>query len=148
MGFDKDFIQTGKVCVENDLECPICLELLENPVDLKGCQHTFCNDCICPMWGICPLSCPLCRHDIKDTSDIVPTHRFLRNTLSKIQLKCSHGCGKIFSHENYREHIRSCDDNPENFIECACKSKFPKYEFLAHKDSCMAYLQKKLVSLI
>ena len=149
MGFDKDFIQTEKVCVKNNLVCPICLELLEDPKDLKGCQHTFCHRCI-SLWigkfGF-DAECPVCRHGIKSISDVVETHRFIRNALSEIEFKCSFGCGKVVSHEKYRKHIQFCQDNPSNFIECICKLKLQRYKLDAHQDSCVAHLKQKLVSL-
>lgn len=48
----------------NQFKCPICLELLTDPVSIN-CGHSFCNSCIQLKWnedantGV--YSCPLCR---------------------------------------------------------------------------------------
>ena len=51
--------------LEEQLTCPVCLELYKNPKALP-CQHNFCQDCV----GPCPrelrdgkyfLKCPTCR---------------------------------------------------------------------------------------
>lgn len=34
-------------------ECPICLQTCENPVQLKGCKHTGCKDCMKKWYNKC-----------------------------------------------------------------------------------------------
>eukprot|EP00927_Polykrikos_kofoidii_P025457 TRINITY_DN22854_c0_g2_i1.p1 TRINITY_DN22854_c0_g2~~TRINITY_DN22854_c0_g2_i1.p1 ORF type:complete len:337 (+),score=48.41 TRINITY_DN22854_c0_g2_i1:177-1187(+) len=54
--------------VEEDLECPVCLRLLFEPVSLQ-CGHSFCRPCLQTVnletqrdWA--PLRCPMCRTDV------------------------------------------------------------------------------------
>ncbi|XP_048059809.1 tripartite motif-containing protein 29-like [Megalobrama amblycephala] len=45
---------------EDNLNCPICLNLLKNPVT-TSCGHSFCMDCINSFWDRGVYSCPECR---------------------------------------------------------------------------------------
>ncbi|CAO3650162.1 unnamed protein product [Cunninghamella echinulata] len=49
----------------HDYSCPICLNLLTNPVSLSVCQHKYCKECMDEMImkeeNYHHLSCPICR---------------------------------------------------------------------------------------
>jgi SNF2 family DNA or RNA helicase len=47
-------------------DCNICLSLLEKPVLEPHCQNLFCGSCLFT-WLKKQSSCPLCRHEIKET---------------------------------------------------------------------------------
>jgi len=47
-----------------DGECPICLEVVEEPLQTL-CRHVFCGDCIRPLIKQRGNSCPLCREPTK-----------------------------------------------------------------------------------
>lgn len=52
---------TGSVVSEEQLLCPICLDLFNLPVSTP-CGHNFCNDCIQGYWQSAKLSqCPICK---------------------------------------------------------------------------------------
>ncbi|XP_044072398.1 nuclear factor 7, ovary-like [Siniperca chuatsi] len=51
----------GSVLSEEQLLCPICLDLLNQPVSTP-CGHNFCRDCIQGYWQCANLSqCPMCK---------------------------------------------------------------------------------------
>ena len=43
MGFDVSWFQ-GEV--DEELLCPICSEVLEDPLQAPSCEHAFCSECI------------------------------------------------------------------------------------------------------
>lgn len=50
--------------LEHDLNCPICLELMHNPMTTIDCLHSFCGDCLSRviyMNSNINKSCPTCR---------------------------------------------------------------------------------------
>nr|XP_046261135.1 nuclear factor 7, brain-like [Scatophagus argus] len=52
---------TGSVLSEEQLLCPICLHLFNQPVS-TSCGHNFCRDCIQEYWQSANLSqCPVCK---------------------------------------------------------------------------------------
>ncbi|XP_020777031.2 E3 ubiquitin-protein ligase TRIM8-like [Boleophthalmus pectinirostris] len=57
-------IASWKNCFEEELLCPICLNVFEEPVQLP-CKHNFCKNCICEAWAKdgTAVRCPECNHD-------------------------------------------------------------------------------------
>uniref|UniRef100_A0A8D2BDK8 RING-type domain-containing protein n=1 Tax=Sciurus vulgaris TaxID=55149 RepID=A0A8D2BDK8_SCIVU len=56
-----------KRLLEVEIICPVCLELIFNPIFLS-CSHIFCFDCIrdwLTIRGDLVLTCPLCRRENK-----------------------------------------------------------------------------------
>ncbi|KAL8163246.1 UNVERIFIED_CONTAM: hypothetical protein K2H54_015570 [Gekko kuhli] len=57
--------KSGLLFLEDDIVCPICLEVFRDPVT-TACGHNFCMDCLQDYWdrqaliGECPY-CPQCR---------------------------------------------------------------------------------------
>ncbi|XP_029926244.1 probable E3 ubiquitin-protein ligase TRIM8 isoform X2 [Myripristis murdjan] len=49
---------------EEELLCPICLTVFDEPVQLP-CKHNFCKDCISEAWArdTAAVRCPECNHD-------------------------------------------------------------------------------------
>ncbi|XP_066302779.1 breast cancer type 1 susceptibility protein homolog [Branchiostoma lanceolatum] len=54
--------------MQKNLECPICLDLLKNPVSTR-CDHQFCRFCILKaLTGKQSVSCPLCKAEVTKRS--------------------------------------------------------------------------------
>ncbi|KAM3863364.1 E3 ubiquitin-protein ligase TRIM8a [Diretmus argenteus] len=53
-----------KNCFEEELLCPICLNVFDEPVQLP-CKHNFCRGCISEAWAkdAAAVRCPECNHD-------------------------------------------------------------------------------------
>lgn len=52
----------GSVLTEEQLRCPICLDLFNQPVSTP-CGHNYCGDCIRGYWQSTDLClCPMCKH--------------------------------------------------------------------------------------
>lgn len=82
--------------VEEDIKCPICLEVLAYPVTLD-CGHNFCRGCVneyCEKWeGLGELECPACRVKIKDRN-FRPNWQ-LANIVEDVQRAKKHVCVKL-----------------------------------------------------
>ncbi|XP_029377048.1 E3 ubiquitin-protein ligase TRIM8a [Echeneis naucrates] len=53
-----------KNCLEEELLCPICLNVFDEPIQLP-CKHNFCKGCISEAWAkdSAAVRCPECNHD-------------------------------------------------------------------------------------
>ncbi|XP_036307090.1 breast cancer type 1 susceptibility protein isoform X2 [Pipistrellus kuhlii] len=62
-------VQNVLHAMQKILECPICLELLQEPVSTK-CDHIFCKFCMLKLLNQKkgPSQCPLCKNDITKRS--------------------------------------------------------------------------------
>ncbi|XP_016360586.1 tripartite motif-containing protein 47 [Sinocyclocheilus anshuiensis] len=54
---------TTPVVISRHLHCPICKNLLTDPVSTT-CGHTFCKDCLDKHISITELQCPLCQEPV------------------------------------------------------------------------------------
>ncbi|XP_034431374.1 tripartite motif-containing protein 16-like isoform X4 [Hippoglossus hippoglossus] len=60
---EEDMARAHISVTESQFRCPICLELLKDPVSIP-CGHTYCMDCVNSYWDqaeSAQLSCPQCR---------------------------------------------------------------------------------------
>ncbi|CAL4154711.1 unnamed protein product, partial [Meganyctiphanes norvegica] len=71
----------GFVMELDDLKCPICLEVLTDPVMLPLCGHSLCRSCLISLTPQPPL-CPICRtqhHGL--TAHQLPTNYIVANLI-------------------------------------------------------------------
>jgi len=99
--------------VDPDLVCTICLDVMRDPLQLVGCEHTFCGSCIRD-WVESNKSCPIDRRRFSADQDLQPAPRILKGILSRLQIKCDFeqkGCEAIVSLESLKQHIEECAFN-------------------------------------
>ncbi|XP_028836389.1 tripartite motif containing 35-28 [Denticeps clupeoides] len=67
--------------IEDDLTCPVCKSLFQNPV-LLSCGHSFCSACLESSWAV-KKQCPICRKNC-DGEQPIP-NRSLKSTCESYQ---------------------------------------------------------------
>ena len=108
-----------------ELTCPICLSIFNDPVLELPNQHIFCNKCLEKhLITSQKQQCPMCNGEI--TSKIKPI--FINNILSSIQMKCAikykdKTCDFKGNVNEYYVHIKKCElflqlkrDNLEDIV--------------------------------
>jgi hypothetical protein len=90
-----------------DLCCPICLNILKNPITCssKKHSHNFCKNCI-DEYLKNHNNCPVCKNIFE-----YKTNKNIENILSKLLFKCvfsKEGCNKIINYLSYFKHINEC----------------------------------------
>ncbi|XP_042180510.1 E3 ubiquitin-protein ligase NRDP1 isoform X3 [Oncorhynchus tshawytscha] len=116
MGYDVTRFQ-GEV--DEDLLCPICSGVLEEPVQAPHCEHAFCNACI-TQWFSQQQICPVDR-SVVTLAHLHPVPRIMRNMLSKLQITCDNagfGCTAVLRLDQLQSHLRDCQHNPKRPFQC------------------------------
>nr|XP_046197997.1 E3 ubiquitin-protein ligase NRDP1-like isoform X1 [Oncorhynchus gorbuscha]XP_046198000.1 E3 ubiquitin-protein ligase NRDP1-like isoform X1 [Oncorhynchus gorbuscha]XP_046198005.1 E3 ubiquitin-protein ligase NRDP1-like isoform X1 [Oncorhynchus gorbuscha]XP_046198006.1 E3 ubiquitin-protein ligase NRDP1-like isoform X1 [Oncorhynchus gorbuscha] len=139
MGYDVTRFQ-GEV--DEDLLCPICSGVLEEPVQAPHCEHAFCNACI-TQWFSQQQICPVDR-SVVTLAHLRPVPRIMRNMLSKLQITCDNagfGCTAVLRLDQLQSHLRDCQHNPKRPFQCeqGCGLEMPKDEVSSH--NCIKHLR-------
>ncbi|KAK4302261.1 hypothetical protein Pmani_025637 [Petrolisthes manimaculis] len=144
MGFDLTRFQ-GEV--DEELLCPICSEVLEDPLQAPSCEHAFCSGCI-NEWLSRQQTCPVDRQPIT-SSQLKSVPRILRSLLSKLYISCDnkpHGCGSVVKLDALGCHLEECEFNPKRPVPCeqGCGLVVPKDELKDH--NCLRELRSLIQS--
>lgn len=140
MGYDANRFEGD---VDEELLCPICSFILEDPVQAPDCEHAFCKLCI-NQWLKLQRICPVDRTSIHPI-DLKPVPRILKNLLSKLKITCDHaanGCKSYVRLENLNNHSQECEFNPKKPVICdfGCAILIAKDELKSH--NCIKELRK------
>ncbi|CAH1790532.1 unnamed protein product [Owenia fusiformis] len=132
MGYDLVRFQ-GEV--DEELLCPICSGVLEEPQQAPSCEHAFCTACITE-WLQRQPTCPVDRSAFT-ANDLKPVPRILRNLLSRLQINCDNatfGCTAIVKLDALSAHLAECEHNPKKPVDCdsGCGLVIPKDEVKDH----------------
>lgn len=139
MGYDVTRFQGD---VDEDLICPICSGVLEEPVQAPHCEHAFCNACI-TQWFSQQQTCPVDR-SVVTVAHLRPVPRIMRNMLSKLQIACDNavfGCSAVVRLDSLMSHLSDCEHNPKRPVTCeqGCGLEMPKDELPNH--NCIKHLR-------
>ncbi len=116
MGTDPDlFVHPERI--SSQLICPICTQVLENPVQTVN-DHLYCEDELIEWMSRhdIPL-CPVTHEELKP-DDIRKPSRIIINMLAELERYCpnkENGCEWIGSNEQVNTHIKTC--NKRSIIE-------------------------------
>lgn len=148
MGFDLDrFVNPDNI--DDELKCGICRGVLQDPLFLEECQHSFCKLCIEEWFKVSTTQkCPIDRNIVLRRK--IKPLRPLNNLLRKLKMKCnfaSNGCEISVSMENLAQHMDVCQFDPTKMILCerGCDLMIRRSKYLNH--DCLAEVKNRLTSL-
>ena len=103
-----------------DITCPICLDILDRPIELVPCQAVICHKCLVSWVEISETSqCPCCYSDhLQDTDTITGVTPLLLTLLSVVPVRCRE-CDCLVPAPEYDSHrcndcvIQPCSPNEE-----------------------------------
>lgn len=110
MGYKDDIFEEQ---VDDELKCPICDRVLENPMQGIDCEHLFCLDCI-QEWLKHSLVCPLDRRSLLP-SQLQSPPKIILKLLNNLKIKCNfydNGCLMKLKLSDLNQHIKFCLYNP------------------------------------
>ena len=80
--------------IKHMVNCLICLNIIEDPVQCDKCQKFFCSECV-KCLNLCPLRCT--------NNKYIPSLT-CKNLLSGLKIKCE--CGDEVNYDFYQKHKR------------------------------------------
>ena len=80
----------------DELQCPICMDMLQEPCSLGNCQHTFCRKCIVDVIGTDDertgqVKCPICRKRSR-VPDELPENKLLKTVVDATRRATQEAC--------------------------------------------------------
>jgi len=152
MGINTTLISETTKDFAVDFICSVCTELVEHPITLVKCQHSFCHTCIngviAAAGGIEATSCPDCRKPFEPT-DLVEPYRIMKQVMSRIQLACPYPeCNYIVTYDNFTRHLEKCDSAPSAIEACEyCSAGYHRNNHEQHQWECIPLLQSRVMEL-
>ena len=146
-GISKKYINNYDVykVIIDHLICPLCLNVLFDPIECNLCQTVMCRNC----YFILKSAGKNCiNEECKGT--YTKANRLIRNFLSDLTIKC-YICNKDnINYDNYINHIKICNklnvnnnyDNAFKIINCVCNNKFDINSFNKHYKECFYFKSK------
>ena len=108
---------SNQTSVSPTLQCPICRDLVMNPVECKNCSKLFCKYCI-DNWLKNTNQCPN-KHIFEKKEEL---DDWIKIALGKIFLKCPFkGCRSDYAYKYWKAHVKKCI-----FKIKGCKKKMMK----------------------
>lgn len=74
--YDETEIAVSPKILQNELMCPICLDILKSTMTTKECLHRFCHDCIITALRAGNKECPTCRKKLVSKRSLRPDPNF------------------------------------------------------------------------
>ena len=109
---------------KEEVKCPICQNILINPMMCMGCQNVFCKKCT-DEWAKKDDKCPSrCKNQNYQKSIEK------KNILSKLKFKCFK-CEENVAYDNIRTHMETCD---KDYIENIKKNEEKDKDNNIHKN--------------
>ena len=100
--------------VDRSLHCPICLNVLKDPMQCRQNQHLFCSPCIKRYLEQHSQTCPTCREALTVETLVRPA-RIVIDFLSPLKIRCNfvdRGCRELVELEFLKRHVAQCGYSP------------------------------------
>ena len=111
------------------LNCPICFNLCEDPLDCTKCGNIFCEDCIKVS------KCPICRQETNFKES-----KFATKLIDTLETKCEY-CNINTTKQKLKPHRFECIKTP---IMC----KEPDCDFIGVKSELNKHIKDNHVCLL
>ena len=126
--------------VDDDLLCPICTNVLKDPVQCPN-EHHFCRSCIEKYLRERSKTCPMCHvHLTEETLSKPP--RVLTNMISRLKIRCDHyerGCRELVQLEFLHQHVKSCGYSPTRCTNPGCTETINRHEKERHENQLCGF---------
>ena len=99
-----------EITVNKNFHCPICMNVLKDPVQCQRNQHYFCTPCITKHLNNNSLTCPICM-DRLTLETLGRPARIVVDYLSSLKISCDYaerGCSEVMELGVLDTHVADC----------------------------------------
>jgi E3 ubiquitin-protein ligase NRDP1 len=114
--------------LEQNLKCPICLNIVTEPFESSCCGHLFCKKCTKNITNICPI----CRSNKVKFRE----NAFIKNFMDNIYVDCCYGCEKSLPISQLKVHRFFCEKSTFKCTVNNCNVEATKNEIFKHMKEC------------
>ena len=117
----------------DDVICPLCLDIVEEPHQFTCCGHHICRKCgdKLKQQDATP-QCPMCQNNEYGTGH---DKYFERNILNKLPIWCTEGCGQEVELGQLKNHLTQCPYVQED-CPYRCGQQYQRQYIEEHKEKC------------
>lgn len=122
--FFESFDYSNTESIAQQLFCPLCFDVLKNPIVHQECRTTFCSSC----FSKCNGKCPTCRSSDLTT---VAAPLIIQSLLDELEVRCKH-CSAVMKYEQAKHHYEKICN-----IACEhCKKNITRHTRTVHELTC------------
>uniref|UniRef100_A0A3B3WN76 Nuclear factor 7, brain-like n=1 Tax=Poecilia mexicana TaxID=48701 RepID=A0A3B3WN76_9TELE len=126
---------------DDDLCCPVCLEIFKDPV-LLSCSHSFCKECLQKYWGEKPgRECPVCKRRSSKAEPLVnlALKNLIETFLQQREQRASEGLCSLHSE---KLKLFCLDHQQPVCVVCRDSEKHTKHRFRPIDEAAQQHRKK------
>lgn len=131
--------------VDKNFHCPICMNVLREPVQCRRNEHHFCTPCIKRHLKQNFQSCPLCMEELTLETLRQPP-RILADYLSSLKINCEYadrGCLELVELGIPKQHVANCSYSPVTCTNDGCLEVINKMDQEHHETQVCSFKKVK-----
>ena len=145
-GFDQGYDNARfEISVDENYHCPICMNVLKDPVQCRRNEHYFCTSCIKKHLQQNSQSCPSCREELTlDTLNRCP--RIVTRYLSNLKIRCDffeRGCRETINLGDLESHVATCGFSPVRCSNEGCTKEVNIRDKIHHETEVCEFRKVK-----
>ena len=131
--------------VDVNLHCPICSNVLKNPVQCLRNQHLFCSPCIIRHLEQNSQTCPTCKEELTAETLLLPPIIVI-DFLNALKIRCdfaARGCRELVELEFLKRHVAQCGYSPTKCENDGCSMIINKIDKEHHENNDCGFRKVK-----
>ena len=130
--------------VDENYHCPICMNVLKEPVMCQRNEHYFCSTCISKHLENSP-TCPSCMEELTEGTLRQPP-RIVTSYLFNLKIRCDYfrrGCRETVRLEDLKTHVENCGFLPVVCSNDGCSAEINKRDRIYHENEICDFRRVK-----
>ena len=131
--------------VDRNFHCPLCSNVLKDPVQCRQKQHLFCSPCIKRHLEQNSQTCPTCKEELTAETLLLPPIIVI-DFLNALKIRCdfaARGCRELVELEFLKRHVAQCGYSPTKCENDGCSMIINKIDKEHHENNDCGFRKVK-----